>query len=68
MFYLSKWHECTFWLFSLISVSVFLILIIAIVRSEGKKEKPTTEIVWAMIPFVLFFIMMIPVANLFIYQ
>lgn len=51
-----------------ISFLVFATLIAAMIIFQKTKIHFGVEIIWAVIPFVMLLVMMIPVANMFIYQ
>lgn len=51
-----------------VSFLVFGTLIAAMIIFQKAKPHFGIEIIWATIPFVMLIVMMIPVANMFIYQ
>lgn len=50
------------------TVIVFILLTVALLTFQKPKSQLGTEVVWAVIPFVMLFVMMIPIVNLIIYQ
>lgn len=61
-------HKSIFYLSGCAEISVFILLIAALIAFQKSKPNFGIEIVWAVVPFVMLFVMMIPVANMFIYQ
>jgi hypothetical protein len=51
-----------------ISFLVFTTLIASMIIFQKPKIHFGVEVIWAVIPFVMLLVMMIPVVNIFIYQ
>ena len=61
-------RDSVFYLSCVIALIVFIVLIGALISFQKSKSNFGVEIVWAVIPFVMLFVMMIPVINMFVYQ
>lgn len=61
-------RESVFYVSSITIILVFILLIVAMIRFQKRKVNFGLEIVWAVIPFVMLFVMMTPIVNMFIYQ
>ncbi|HLB55722.1 MAG TPA: hypothetical protein VJK30_00125 [Coxiellaceae bacterium] len=61
-------RDYVFYLSSITACIVFVLVIGALIAFEKPKSIFGAELVWVMIPFVMLFVMMIPVMNIFLYQ
>lgn len=61
-------RDYVFYLSSVTACIVFILVIGALIAFQKPKSIFGAEIVWVMIPFLMLFVMMIPVANIFLYQ
>lgn len=50
------------------SLIVFIFLIILFLTFKKQKLNLGVDVVWAVIPFIMLFVIMIPVVNMFLYQ
>ncbi len=57
-----------FYLSCATTLIVFILLIAALITFHKPKSNFGLEIVWSVIPFVMLFVMLVPIINIFIYR
>lgn len=57
-------RDCILYLSSATALIVFIALIIALFIFQKSKSNFGIEVVWAVVPFVMLFVMMVPVVNM----